>query len=67
MVLEVLLNGGKGLSGSLGSVVDGFLVVGVTADQGAVPLAHVGEDLSLIHFMLENELIARERSHRDVR
>lgn len=63
----MLLNGGKGLSGSLGSVVDGLLVVGVTADQGTVPLAHVGEDLSLSHFKLENELITRERSYRDVR
>lgn len=47
VVLEVLLDGGNGLSGSLARVVDGLLVVGVTADQGAVPLAQVGEDLSL--------------------
>lgn len=52
VVLEVLLNGGKGLSGSLGGVVDGLLVVRVTADQRAVPLAHVGEDLGLSQFIL---------------
>lgn len=47
VVLEVLLDSGDGLRSSLRSVIDGLLVVGVTADQGAVPLAQGGEDLGL--------------------
>lgn len=62
VVLEVLLNGSKGLRGSLGSVVDGLLVVGVTADQRAVPLAHVGEDLGLYHFKVSELNDFEERS-----
>lgn len=48
VVLEVLLNGGNSLQSNLGGVVDVFLVVGVTANQGAVPLAQVGKDLGLL-------------------
>lgn len=47
VVLQVLLNGSNGLSGQLGSVVDVLLVVGVTADQGAVPLAESRQNLGL--------------------
>lgn len=48
VVLEVLLDSSNGLSSGLGGVIDGLLVVGVTADQGAVPLAQGGEDLGLV-------------------
>lgn len=47
VVLEVLLDGGNGLRGQLGSVVNVLLVVGVTADQGTVPLAENRQDLGL--------------------
>lgn len=56
VVLEVLLNSGDGLGSGLGGVVDGLLVVGVTADQRAVPLAQGGKDLGLIMFWLANKL-----------
>lgn len=48
VVLEVLLDSGDGLRSGLGGVVDGLLVVRVTADQRAVPLAQGGEDLGLV-------------------
>lgn len=47
VVLEVLLNGSKNLGGGLGGIVNVLLVVGVTADQRAVPLAEAGQNLSL--------------------
>lgn len=62
VVLEVLLNGGKGLRGSLGSVVDSLLVVGVTADQRAIPLAHVRENLSLCRFVSVSAVTCGRRS-----
>lgn len=55
VVLEVLLNGSDSLGGGLGGVVNGLLVVGVTADQRAVPLAQGGEDLGLIMFWLASK------------
>lgn len=48
VVLEVLLDSGDGLRSILGGFIDGLLVVGVTADQGAIPLAQGGEDLGLV-------------------
>lgn len=56
VVLEVLLNGGDSLGSGLGGVVDGLLVVGVTADQRAVPLAQGGKDLGLTMFWLVKKL-----------
>lgn len=47
VVLQVLLNGGNGLRGQFGGIVDVLLVVGVAADQGTVPLAQRGENLGL--------------------
>lgn len=47
VVLQVLLNGSNGLRGQLGSIVDVFLVIGVTADQGTVPFAESGQNLGL--------------------
>lgn len=47
VVLQVLLNGSNGLCGQLGSIIDVLLVVGVTADQGTVPLAESGQNLGL--------------------
>jgi hypothetical protein len=56
VVLEVLLNGSDSLGGLLGSVIDGLLVVWITADQRAVPFAQGGEDLGLSMFWLASEL-----------
>lgn len=47
-MLQVLLNGGNGLRGQLGGIIDVLLVVGVTADQGTVPLAQGGQNLGLL-------------------
>lgn len=47
VVLQMLLNGGNGLRGQLGGIINVLLVVGVTADQGTVPLAKGGQNLSL--------------------
>lgn len=44
---EVLLEDGNGLQGSLGGVIDGLLVVGVEAEEGAVPRADLGEELAV--------------------
>lgn len=45
VVQEVLLNNVDGLGGGLLGVINGLLVVGVPAQQGAVPGTEVGENL----------------------
>jgi hypothetical protein len=42
---EVLLKGSDGLQGSLGSLIDGLLVVGLESEERTVPGTELGEDL----------------------
>jgi hypothetical protein len=44
---EVVLEGTDGLGGGLLGILDGLLVVGVTANQGTEPATEGGEDLSV--------------------
>ncbi len=47
VVAEVSLGNGDGRNGSLLGVLDGLLVVGVLAQQGAEPSAKLGQDLAV--------------------